>query len=327
QNDAPRQSFCNFDQVVDFADVRSDCVLDASLLSINTSRTMSDFEMLLSVLPPPPTFPPAPRRALCTTVRISPHHIIVPRLNDLASFHQASAVNLHAMSIQNARWRPQGGYCESESRLVLSISPLRPGRVGGRVEVTLWSVGEDGNGVQDTSFAPSPKREHYGTNGNFFSIQLAHPQNLSGVEVVALAESLLSTSVVDSPTPFRFLEPEEPVPVPPTPPNPLFPLPPVIQAPGPAEQISPPPPPPPPSPPKVPEEPRARNPPSAQETWIIANASFIARLSSYAGASTSIFCGYFLRVHNGSEEYDFTTRQGLRIRRGLPQVLALNAGE
>jgi hypothetical protein len=61
---------------------------------------MSDFKMLLSLLPPPPTFPPAPRRALCTTVRIFPHRIIVPRLNDLAGFRQASADNLHAMSMQ-----------------------------------------------------------------------------------------------------------------------------------------------------------------------------------------------------------------------------------
>ncbi|KAJ7867259.1 hypothetical protein B0H13DRAFT_2670525, partial [Mycena leptocephala] len=61
---------------------------------------MSDFKMLLSLLPPPPTFPPAPRRALCTTVRIFPHRVIMPHLNDLASFRQASADNLHAMSMQ-----------------------------------------------------------------------------------------------------------------------------------------------------------------------------------------------------------------------------------
>ncbi|KAJ7788941.1 hypothetical protein B0H13DRAFT_2299138 [Mycena leptocephala] len=36
----------------------SDCVIGASLLPINTSRTISDFEMLLSFLPPPPTSRP-----------------------------------------------------------------------------------------------------------------------------------------------------------------------------------------------------------------------------------------------------------------------------
>ncbi|KAJ7870592.1 hypothetical protein B0H14DRAFT_2571177 [Mycena olivaceomarginata] len=100
----------------------------------------------------------------------------------------------------------------------------------------------------------STPAQHYDTSGNFFSITLAHPQNLSVVEVVALAESLLSTSVIDSPTPFRFLEAEGTTLVPPTPSTPLLPLLPVIQAPPPAGEIAPPPLPPP--PPKLLEAPQ-----------------------------------------------------------------------
>jgi hypothetical protein len=47
------------------------------------------------------------------------------------------------------------------------------------------------------------------------SIALDHPQNLSGVQILTLAQELLATSV--SPTPFRFLEAEEEVLIPSSP--------------------------------------------------------------------------------------------------------------
>ncbi|KAJ7889246.1 hypothetical protein B0H13DRAFT_2666219 [Mycena leptocephala] len=74
--------------------------------------------MLLSLLPPPPTFPPAPRRALCTTVRISPIVSLCPILMILpASTKLPRIISMPCL----CRWRPQGGYyvrVASWSRLV-----------------------------------------------------------------------------------------------------------------------------------------------------------------------------------------------------------------
>ncbi|KAJ6530203.1 hypothetical protein B0H19DRAFT_1273868 [Mycena capillaripes] len=50
-----------------------------------------------------------------------------------------------------------------------------------------------------------------------FSVKLNHPQNLSTIKVIQLSQDLLATSVIDSPTPFRFLEPEEEILIPTTP--------------------------------------------------------------------------------------------------------------
>ncbi|KAJ6528209.1 hypothetical protein B0H19DRAFT_1275003 [Mycena capillaripes] len=49
--------------------------------------------------------------------------------------------------------------------------------------------------------------KYHDTQG--LSIKLNHPQNLSAIEVLTLAQCLLSTSSINSPTPFRFLDPEE----------------------------------------------------------------------------------------------------------------------
>ncbi|KAJ7759509.1 hypothetical protein B0H16DRAFT_1456787 [Mycena metata] len=122
------------------------------------------------------------------------------------------------------------------------------------------SCGTQMKSVPWADIAANP-HQHYDTAGNFFPIKLAHPQNLSGAQVVTLAEGLLSTSVIDSPTPFCFLEGGETVLVPATPPippvnllssDPPPPLPsaPIIQAPPPAEPVNPPPP----SSPKLREE-------------------------------------------------------------------------
>ncbi|KAJ6619076.1 hypothetical protein B0H10DRAFT_1947089 [Mycena sp. CBHHK59/15] len=76
--------------------------------------------------------------------------------------------------------------------------------------------------------------KYYDTEGHSFPIALAHPQNLSTIGVITIAQVLLSTSVINSPTPFRFLEDKETVLVPPTPVTSTIPTilpPPVIQAP------------------------------------------------------------------------------------------------
>ncbi|KAJ7663718.1 hypothetical protein DFH06DRAFT_1324234 [Mycena polygramma] len=55
-----------------------------------------------------------------------------------------------------------------------------------------------------------------------FSTKLDHPQNLSAIQVLQLAEGLLATSDIDSPTPFRFLGVEKvliPASPPPAPPS------------------------------------------------------------------------------------------------------------
>ncbi|KAJ7787451.1 hypothetical protein B0H14DRAFT_3163172 [Mycena olivaceomarginata] len=47
-----------------------------------------------------------------------------------------------------------------------------------------------------------------------FRMKLDHPQNLSAVQVLTLTQELLSTSLIDSPAPFCFLELEPPSPPP-----------------------------------------------------------------------------------------------------------------
>ncbi|KAJ6614083.1 hypothetical protein B0H10DRAFT_1951003 [Mycena sp. CBHHK59/15] len=76
--------------------------------------------------------------------------------------------------------------------------------------------------------------QYYDTEGHSFPITLAHPRNLSTIGVITIAQVLLSTSVINSPTPFRFLEDKETVLVPPSPVTSTIPTilpPPVIQAP------------------------------------------------------------------------------------------------
>ncbi|KAJ6482250.1 hypothetical protein DFH09DRAFT_1340847 [Mycena vulgaris] len=81
--------------------------------------------------------------------------------------------------------------------------------------------------------------KYYDSEGSPFSIKLDHPQNLSTMQVLNLAEDLLATSGLYSPTPFRFLQAEEVVLIPSTP------IPPSVQPPSPRT------PPPPQSPPPV----------------------------------------------------------------------------
>ncbi|KAJ6534867.1 hypothetical protein B0H19DRAFT_1080285 [Mycena capillaripes] len=64
----------------------------------------------------------------------------------------------------------------------------------------------------------SGPRKHCDADERLLQIKLAHPQDLTTVEVITLAQVLLSTSVIDSPKPFRFLEVQKTAPVVPTPP-------------------------------------------------------------------------------------------------------------
>lgn len=50
---------------------------------------------------------------------------------------------------------------------------------------------------------------YYDSERHHFSTKLDHPQNLSAIQVLNLAEGLLSTSVMDSPVPFCFLQVED----------------------------------------------------------------------------------------------------------------------
>ena len=67
--------------------------------------------------------------------------------------------------------------------------------------------------------------KYYDTEAGYFSAKLDHPQNLETLEVINLAQQLLLTSVIDSPTPFRFLQAKEVILTPSTPPaQPVSPL-------------------------------------------------------------------------------------------------------
>ncbi|KAJ6562921.1 hypothetical protein B0H10DRAFT_2239785 [Mycena sp. CBHHK59/15] len=67
--------------------------------------------------------------------------------------------------------------------------------------------------------------KYYDTGAGYFSAKLDHPQNLETLEVINLAQQLLLTSVIDSPTPFRFLQAKEVILTPSTPPvQPVSPL-------------------------------------------------------------------------------------------------------
>ncbi|KAJ7231785.1 hypothetical protein C8J57DRAFT_1250915 [Mycena rebaudengoi] len=70
----------------------------------------------------------------------------------------------------------------------------------------------------------SAPRKHCDADERLLQIKLAHPQDLTTVEVITLTQVLLSTSVIDSPKPFRFLEVQEMVPVIPPPPAPPVPV-------------------------------------------------------------------------------------------------------
>ncbi|KAJ6600927.1 hypothetical protein B0H10DRAFT_2319758 [Mycena sp. CBHHK59/15] len=73
----------------------------------------------------------------------------------------------------------------------------------------------------------SNPKKYYDTEAQHCSIKLDHLQNLSTIQVLSLANDLLGTSVMESPTPFRFLVADEVGLIPSTPPVPP-PLPPPI---------------------------------------------------------------------------------------------------
>ncbi|KAJ6618589.1 hypothetical protein B0H10DRAFT_2029231 [Mycena sp. CBHHK59/15] len=59
--------------------------------------------------------------------------------------------------------------------------------------------------------------KYYDTEAGYFAAKLDHPQNLGALEVLNLAQQLLSTSVMESPTPFHFLQTKEVILIPSTP--------------------------------------------------------------------------------------------------------------
>ncbi|KAJ7688001.1 hypothetical protein B0H17DRAFT_1135846 [Mycena rosella] len=59
--------------------------------------------------------------------------------------------------------------------------------------------------------------KYYDTTGSYFSMALDNPQSLSTIQVLTLAQDILAHSGVDSPTPFRFLQPHGVVLIPSTP--------------------------------------------------------------------------------------------------------------